>query len=154
MRPSHPSRRALTLPYSGKRCARAATSSALSNRPSNPHARTRTPAAPGLHLDLHDRLADHREQPRRQRDQLRREVGVRDTGSDRRRRLPAPREQHRHEQLEPLHQPIRSFAHTRSSRQSIPRFALSRVCNPVPSGIPLGYPVSTLRLVPLEYPNA
>jgi hypothetical protein len=28
---------------------------------------------------------------------------VRHTGSDRRRRLPVPREQHRHEQLEPLH---------------------------------------------------
>ncbi len=67
------------------------------------HARTSRPEA---HRELHDRLADHREQPRRQRDQLRRELRVRLTGSDRRRRLQVPREQHRHEQLEPLQQHV------------------------------------------------
>jgi hypothetical protein len=72
------------------------------------HART---SSPETHLELDDRLADHREQPRRQREQLRRELVVRHTGSDRRRRLPVPREQHRHELLQPLQQPIRSFSH-------------------------------------------
>jgi hypothetical protein len=62
----------------------------------------RTPAGPEAHVELHDRLAHHREQPRRQRDQLRRELRVRHTGGDRRRRPPVPREQHRHKQLEPL----------------------------------------------------
>ncbi len=65
-------------------------------------------SSPMTHLELHDRLADHREQPRRQRDQLRREIRVRRTGGDRRRRLLVLREQHRLEQLEPLQQPIRS----------------------------------------------
>ena len=60
------------------------------------------------HLELQDRLADHRERPRRQRDQLRREIRVRRTGGNRRRRLLVLREQHRLEQLEPLQQPIRS----------------------------------------------
>ena len=77
-------------------------------------------SSPETRLELHDRLADHRladdrEQPRRQRDQLRREVRVRHAGSHRRMRLSVPREQHRHEQLEPLRQYIRSFAHARAS---------------------------------------
>jgi hypothetical protein len=72
----------------------------------------RTHKQPQTHLEPHDRLADHREQPRRQREQLRRELRVRHTGSDRRRRLPVPHEQHRHEQLEPLRQRIRSSSRT------------------------------------------
>jgi len=126
------------------------------------HARrgTRTharPSSPETHLELHDRLADHREQPRRQRDQLRRELRVRRTGGDRRRRLAVPREQHIHEQLEPLQQHIMAFAYTRSSRQEERRVlhaaaehsskrAVSRVLSG--SGMPLGYPVSTV-----EYPQ-
>jgi hypothetical protein len=68
---------------------------------------------------------------------------VRHTGSDRRQRQPVPREQHRHEQLQPLHRHIRSFAHTRSSRQSNARCVFSRVYPG--SGIPVGYPKSTLE---------
>jgi hypothetical protein len=45
---------------------------------------------------------------------------VRHTGGDRRRRLPVPRKQHRHEQLEPLQQ-IRAFAHARARAGSITR---------------------------------
>jgi hypothetical protein len=59
-----------------------------------------------MHLERHDRLTDHLEQPRRQRDQLRRELRVRRTGSDR--RLPVSREQHRHQQLQPLYRNMRS----------------------------------------------
>ena len=75
--------------------------------------------APETHLELHDRLADHREQPGRQRDQLRRKRCVRRTGGNRRRRLPVPREQHRHEQLEPLQRHLRSFSrtHARAGRR-------------------------------------
>ena len=69
----------------------------------------RTHAGCESHLELDDRLADHREQPRRQRDQLRRELHVRHTGSDRR-RLPVPCEQDRHEQLQQLQPHLRSFA--------------------------------------------
>ena len=82
---------------------------------------TRTPthaqAAPRSHLELHDRRADHREQPRRQREQLRRQLVVRHAGSDRRRRLLVPREQHRHQQLEPLQRRLGHFALARSNRQ-------------------------------------
>ena len=113
---------------------------------------------PEKHLELHHRRADHREQPRRQRYQLRRELRVRHTGSDRRQQIPVPCEQHRHEQLEPLlvplQQSIRSFAHTRSSRQegrrALPTAAehsslrIVRCVYPG-SSIPLGYPVSTLQ---------
>jgi hypothetical protein len=92
---------------------------------------------------------------------------VRHTGSDRRRRLPAPCQQHRHEQLQPLQQHIRSFAHTRSSRQEGRRAlptaaehsalrAVPCVCNPG-SGIRLEHP-GEHRGVPsvecrLEYPD-
>ncbi len=76
-------------------------------QPKRKHART---SSATTHLELDDRLADHREQPRRKRDQLRRERRVRHTGGDRRRRLPVPREQHCHEQLEPLQRHIRSFS--------------------------------------------
>ncbi len=93
------------VPVSGRRCACAGTSSAPLRWPTQ---RKRT-HAPKTHLELHDRLADHREQPRRQREQLRREVRVRHTGGGRWMRLPVPREQHRHEQLQPLQQRIRSF---------------------------------------------
>ena len=92
------------------------TSSALSDGPRSQTARTHA-ISPEAHLELDDRLADHREQPRRQRDQLRRELRVRHTSSDRRRRLPVPREQHHHEHLEPLQQHLRLFAHECSSRQ-------------------------------------
>jgi hypothetical protein len=88
----------------------------LSDGPRSLNAST---SSPETHLELHNRLAHHREQPRRQRDQLRRELRVRHTGGDRRRRLPVPREQHRHEQLEPLH-PHRSSViqpHTRLNLQ-------------------------------------
>ena len=105
-----------TAPYST--LAGAAHASGTSSAPL--HTPTHAHAAPPTHLELHDRLADHREQPRRERDQLRRELRVRHTGSDRR-RLPVPREQHRHEQLEPLQQPIRSFAHARARAGSITR---------------------------------
>ena len=109
--------RALRLPVPYTQCARTTASS------------------PETHLELHGRLADHREQLRRQRDQLRREIRVRHTGSDRRQRLPVPREQHRHEQLQPLQQCIRSFAHMRSSRQEGRRLAFLAaycpVCTPV-----------------------
>ncbi len=44
-------------------------------RPTQPN-RTHAHAAPKTHLELHDSLADHREQPRRQREQLRRELSV------------------------------------------------------------------------------
>jgi len=97
------------------RCARVRTSSAPLRWPTQPkrtHARTQT--APTTHLELHDRLADHREQPRRQREQLLRELRVRNTGGDRRRWLPVPREQHRHEQLQPLQPRTRSFRRTRA----------------------------------------
>jgi hypothetical protein len=105
---------------------------------------------PTTHLERHDRLADHRQQPRRQRDQLRRELRVRHTGGDRRRRLPVPCEQHRHEQLEPLRQRIRSFAHARASRQEHEGKARSAdgvsaclaACCPS-GGTPLEYAVST-----------
>jgi hypothetical protein len=83
----------------------------LSDGPRSLNART---SRPKTHLELHDRLADHREQPRRQRDQLRRELRVRHTGGGRRRRLPVPRQQHRHEELEPLHPHLRSFSRTRA----------------------------------------
>ena len=89
------------------------TSSAPLRWPTQPK-RTHAHAAPKTHLELHDRLADHREQPRRQREQLRRELSVRHAGGDRRRRLPAPCKQHRHEQLEPLQPRIRSFRRTRA----------------------------------------
>ena len=65
------------------------------------------------HLELHHRLADHREKPRRQRDQLCGELVARHTGGDRRRRRPVPRKKDRHEQLEPLqptHSLIRALA--------------------------------------------
>ena len=81
-----------------------------------PHARTTSPTT---HLELPDRRADHREQPRRQRDQLRRKPRVRHTGGARRRRLPVPREQQCHEQLEPLQRLLRSTViprHTRRAR--------------------------------------
>ncbi len=78
---------------------------------------------PKTRLERHDRLADHREQPRRQREQLRRELRVRAIGGDRWRRLPVPREQHRHEQLEPLHrQRIGSFSRTRALDPCVPRW--------------------------------
>ena len=109
-------------------------------QPKRKHARTSNREA---HLEPHDRLADHREQPRRQRDQLRRELRVRHAGSDRRRRPPVPRKQHRHEQLQPLQHHIRSFSRTRARagrrttegalcrQQRIPRCVLSRGGIPV-----------------------
>jgi hypothetical protein len=118
-----------------RRRARAGTSSALCQRACSLRLLA---SSRETHLERHDRLANHREQPRRQRDQLRRELRVRHTGGDRRKRLPVPREQHRHEQLEPLQEHTRSFAHARSGRtrrregalcrrqRSIPRSALSR----------------------------
>ena len=54
------------------------------------------------HLQPHDRLADLRVQPRRQRHQLRRELRAPRPGGDRRRLPTLPREQRRHEQLQPL----------------------------------------------------
>jgi hypothetical protein len=106
----------------------------------------RTPGSDKTHLELHDRLADHREQPRRQRDQLRRERCVRPTGGDCRRRLPVPREQHRHEQLEPLQPHIWSFVHARSSRQEQgARCVLPRVCTP-------STPVAVYHTLRCEYP--
>ena len=102
--------------YSGRRRACAGTSSALSHRPCSLPARA---SSRETHLERHDRLADHREQPRRQRDQPRRELVVRHTGGDRRRRLPVPREQHRHEQLEPLqrtHSVIQPRSRPRAAR--------------------------------------
>jgi hypothetical protein len=89
--------------YDKRLYERAGTSSASPMaRAANPHARARTPSSPETHLELHNRLADNREQPRRQRDHIRRELRVRRTGGDRRRRRPVPRQLHRHEQLEPL----------------------------------------------------
>ncbi len=90
-------------PYDKRLCERAGTSSVSPMaRAANPHAHARTPSSPEAHLELHNRLADNREQPRRQRDHIRRELRVRRTGGDRRRRRPVPRQLHRHEQLEPL----------------------------------------------------
>ncbi len=82
------------------------------------------------------RRAHHREQPRRQRDhdQLRRELSVRHTGSDRWRRLPVPREQHRHEQLQPLQRHTRAFSRARTLGCGIPRilqYAVSTLEAPV-----------------------
>jgi hypothetical protein len=71
---------------------------------------------------------------------------VRHTGGDRRRRLPAPREQHRHEQLEPLHQYIRSFAHTADCRAGWPERTVP--CVPPVAVYPRRYAVSTL-----DYPQ-
>jgi hypothetical protein len=93
---------------------------ALSHRSSSLNAGT---SSPKTHLELHDRLADHREQPRLQREQLRRELRVRPTAGGRRRRLPVPRKQHRHEQLEPLHrQRIGSFSRTRALDPCVPQW--------------------------------
>jgi hypothetical protein len=117
IRADHPQRRALSQ-YSTSRRARAGTSSALSLRTCSLNARKQ----PQTHFEPHDRLADHREQPRRQREQLRRELSVRHTGSHHRWRLPVPREQHRHEQLEPLRQYIRSFSRTRALDPCVPQW--------------------------------
>jgi hypothetical protein len=63
--------------------ARVGASSAISHRPCSLNARmpARTHASrPETHLELHDRRADHREQPRRQREQHRRELRAWRTG--------------------------------------------------------------------------
>ncbi len=119
---------------------------------------THAKAAPETHLELHDRLADLREQPRRQRDQPRRELRVRRTGGDRRWRLPVPRQQHRHEQHEPLQQDTRSFAHARSSRKEHKgRRALPTAAHSALRAVPWQYSprachVSESRGVHAEYP--
>ena len=79
---------------------------------------------PETHLELPHRFADHLEQPRRQRDQLGRELSVRPTWGDRRKRPPVPREQHRQEHIRPLQTRLVSFGHA--------RFAL-----PTVTGVPL-----------------
>ena len=125
------------------------------------HARTSNSTT---HLELHDRLADHREQPRRKRDKLRRELRMRHTGGDRRRRLPVPREQHRREQLEPLQQHISTLGHSCMRRRTKGRRALMTTAThsslrAVPSvprwrytpRVPVSTPRST-RAVPLDYP--
>jgi hypothetical protein len=71
---------------------------------------------------------------------------VRRTGSDRRQRLPVPRKQHRHEQLQPLHRPIRSFSRTPSSRQENDgkaRSADGSAFLAAHCGVPLEYPACT-----------
>jgi hypothetical protein len=104
IRPDQLGRPALPLPYTLTRAVLGPLPSPVQPTRTRTHARQ-----PEAHLEPHDRLAHHREQPRRQRDQLRREIRVRCTGGDRRRRRPVPREQRRHEQLEPLQQHLGSF---------------------------------------------
>ncbi len=64
---------------------------------------------------------------------------MRPTGGDRRHRLPVPREQHRHEQLEPLQERIRSFSCTRAlerqEKEGKARFADSNAF--LAAGIPV-----------------
>jgi len=114
---TNPRRERCPGPDSGWRSARVRTSSAPLRWPTQPK-RTHAQATPRrtlsftIHLELHDRLADHREQPRRKRDKLCRELRMRHTGGDRRRRLPVPREQHCREQLEPLQQHISTLGHS------------------------------------------
>ena len=86
---------------------------------------------PETHLELPHRFADHLEQPRRQRDQLGRELSVRPTWGDRRKLPPVPREQHRQEHIRPLQTRLASFGHVRFALPTVTCVPLLRAHRPV-----------------------
>jgi len=93
---------------------------------------------PATHLEPSHRLADHREQPGRQRDQLGRELSVRPTWGDGRKRHPVPHEQHRQEHIRPVqtrrHSGMRALRCPQ--RKALPSCALSH------GRVPLQYAMS------------